>query len=54
MSNIDSKHALHEGNILEGALYKYKIKKVLGQGTFGITYLATVQMKASLELWKVI
>lgn len=48
MSNIDSKHALHEGNILEGALYKYKIKKVLGQGTFGITYLATVQMKGKL------
>lgn len=41
-------HALPFGAILEGALYKYKIMKVLGQGSFGITYLANVQMKGKL------
>lgn len=48
MSKYDALHALHIGTVLEGALYKYKIKKVLGQGSFGITYLANVQMKGKL------
>lgn len=48
MSKYDALHALQTGAVLEGALYKYKIKKVLGQGSFGITYMATVQMKGKL------
>ena len=47
-NNNDSIHALQIDSVLEGALYKYKIKKVLGQGSFGITYLANVQMKGKL------
>ncbi len=38
--------ALQQNTILQGK-YKYKILKKLGQGTFGITYLAT--SKASME-----
>ena len=48
MNNNNSIHALKTGTVLEGALYKYKITIVLGQGAFGITYLATVQMKGKL------
>ena len=48
MSKYDALHALQFGAVLEGALYKYKIEKVLGQGSFGITYLANVQMKGKL------
>jgi serine/threonine protein kinase len=48
MNNNNTSHALHNGFVLEGALYKYKIMKVLGQGSFGITYLANVQMKGKL------
>lgn len=48
MSNYNIIHALRTDYVLEGALYKYKIKKALGQGSFGITYLATVLMKGKL------
>lgn len=48
MSNYNIIHALRTNYVLEGALYKYKIKKTLGQGSFGITYLANVQMKGKL------
>lgn len=34
--------------ILEGKSYSYCIEKVLGQGSFGITYLATVRLTGSL------
>ncbi len=33
--------------ILQGRSYRYRIEKVLGQGTFGITYLATTRVKAA-------
>lgn len=36
------------GTILHGEAYDYKIKDVLGQGTFGITYKAKVEMKGAL------
>ena len=48
MSKYDALHALQFGAVLEGALYKYKIEKVLGQGSFGITYSANVLMKGKL------
>ena len=35
--------ALQQGTILQGKTYQYKIDKVLGQGTFGITYLAMMK-----------
>ena len=34
------------GTTLRGASYTYTIERVLGQGTFGITYLATTKVKA--------
>lgn len=36
------------GTILHGKSYNYKIEKFLGQGTFGITYLASVKIKGDL------
>lgn len=41
-------HALKKGYILQGNSYAYMIEEVLGQGTFGITYRATVKMKGAL------
>lgn len=38
-------NTLQSGTILRGKSYTYTIQKVLGQGTFGITYLATTQVK---------
>lgn len=40
-------NSLLQGTILQGAQNKYQIEKVLGQGTFGITYLA--RYKARIE-----
>lgn len=42
------KNALQPGVLLEGKRYKYTIKKVLGRGSFGITYLATVKLEGGL------
>lgn len=39
---------LAPGTVLHGEAYDYKIIKVLGQGTFGITYQAKVEMKGAL------
>lgn len=36
------------GTILHGEAYDYKIMDVLGQGTFGITYKAKVEMRGAL------
>ena len=41
---------LASGSLLQGATYRYTIERVLGQGTFGITYLAStvVQVEGAL------
>ncbi|MBP5546146.1 MAG: serine/threonine protein kinase [Bacteroidales bacterium] len=39
---------LPQGMFLQGSTYRYKIVRTLGQGTFGITYLATTQMTGPL------
>ena len=39
---------LSQGATLQGKSYSYCIEKVLGQGTFGITYLASVKMQGTL------
>ncbi len=39
---------LPRGTILKGATYDYEIVKPLGQGSFGITYLANVKLRAEL------
>ena len=41
-------YALPINTVLKGASYNYRIQKVLGQGTFGITYLASIEIKGSL------
>ena len=38
-------NTLSPNTLLRGKSYTYTILKVLGQGTFGITYLATTQIK---------
>lgn len=40
--------AIAPGTVLHGEAYDYKIIKALGQGTFGITYQAKVEMKGAL------
>ena len=40
--------ALPEGIVLHGEAYDYKITSVLGQGSFGITYRAKVEMRGAL------
>lgn len=40
--------SLNKGVVLHGKCYNYTIKRVLGHGTFGITYLAKVQMNGTL------
>ena len=41
-------NTLSQGSILHGKSYNYCIEKVLGQGSFGITYLASVKMQGAL------
>lgn len=48
MLMIDNRQALKKGYVLHGASYGYEIQRVLGQGTFGITYLAKVKMEGAL------
>ncbi|MCD8292129.1 MAG: protein kinase [Prevotella sp.] len=40
--------SLPVGTILKGKSYSYRIQKILGQGSFGITYLASVKMEGAL------
>lgn len=42
------KQALPAGAILRGGTYDYRIRSVLGQGSFGITYLASTSIKGPL------
>ena len=46
MSNINN-NALKQNTILYGKSHTYTIERVLGQGSFGITYLAMTQVKVS-------
>ena len=39
---------MHAGAVLDSGKFKYTIVKVLGNGTFGITYLATIPVRGSL------
>lgn len=41
-------YSLKDGTVLHGRSYDYKIIRTLGQGSFGITYLASVQMTGAL------
>ena len=43
-----SYNTLSQGAILHSSQYNYKIEKVLGQGAFGITYLANVSLQGQL------
>ena len=43
MSNINN-YALKQNTILYGKSHTYTIEKILGQGSFGITYLAMTQV----------
>ena len=42
------RNTLTQGTTLHGKSYSYCIEKVLGQGSFGITYLASVKMQGAL------
>lgn len=46
-------YSLPIGFLLHGKSYVYKIEKVLGQGTFGITYLAKTRVKVSGALGEI-
>lgn len=46
MSNIND-NSLKQNTILYGKSHTYTIEKILGQGSFGITYLAMTQVKVS-------
>lgn len=49
----DNRHALQPGTRLRGAENEYVIEKVLGSGSFGITYLATTLVEFSGSLGKI-
>lgn len=46
-------NALKPGTVLQGKAYTYILQKVLGQGSFGITYLATTRVKVSGALGEI-
>lgn len=45
---MQKSNALDPGTRLRGTSYNYIIEKVLGQGTFGITYLAKIELQGGL------
>ena len=42
---MENNNTLTSGTLLQGKSYTYTIQQVLGQGSFGITYLATTKVK---------
>ena len=48
MVMADFSHTLKQKTLLRGNSYQYQIERVLGQGSFGITYLASVKMAGAL------
>ena len=40
-------NTLRPGTTLQGKAYRYRIERVRGLGTFGITYLATTLVKVA-------
>ena len=48
VEKVNKAQALPIGTMLHGNSYDYEIKNVLGQGTFGITYLADLIVKGAL------
>ena len=47
MGNNIYANAIAPGTVLHGGAHDYKIERVLGQGSFGITYLATTAVKVT-------
>ena len=45
---MEVNNSLPTGAILKGSSYSYRIERTLGQGSFGITYLASVKMSGAL------
>lgn len=45
---MEINNSLPTGSLLKGSSYSYRIEKTLGQGSFGITYLASVKMAGAL------
>lgn len=45
---MESNNSLPVGSILKETSYSYRIERTLGQGSFGITYLASVKMAGAL------
>ena len=41
-------NTLSHGYVLKSELYNYRIENVLGQGSFGITYLAKIELQGGL------
>ena len=48
MNERKIKDSLPMGTFLQGKTYSYKIEKVLGQGSFGIAYLATMYYQTKI------
>ena len=49
-NDLKQQNVLPYGTILEGNGYQYDIIKVLGQGAFGITYLANMSVRGNLGM----
>lgn len=47
-----SDKCLRQGSVLHGKKNSYRIERVLGQGTFGITYLAYTTVTVEGDLGK--
>lgn len=45
---MEENNSLPTGSILKGTSYSYRIERTLGQGSFGITYLASVKVAGAL------